>query len=57
MQGIPGTAMLPKAGFPELTEAQVAGVVRFMMASVNLPPDLPAAADGARAGAKAVRAV
>jgi cytochrome c5 len=43
LQGLPGTAMLPKAGFPEMTEAEVAGVVRYMLASVKLPPDLPAA--------------
>jgi cytochrome c5 len=40
LQGMPGTAMLPKAGFPELTESEIAGVVRYMLASVNLPPDL-----------------
>ena len=40
MQGMPGTAMLPKAGFAELTETEVAGVVRYMLASVNLPGDL-----------------
>jgi cytochrome c5 len=44
LQGVPGTAMLPKAGFPELTEAQVGEAVRYMLASVGLPPDLPARA-------------
>ena len=44
LQGMPGTAMLPKAGFAEMTEAEVAGVVRYMLASVKLPPDLAAAA-------------
>jgi cytochrome c5 len=42
--GVPGTAMLPKAGFPELTEAELAGAVRYMMARVGLPPDLAPAA-------------
>jgi len=44
LQGVPGTAMLAKAGFPELTEAQVGEAVRYMLASVGLPPDLPARA-------------
>ena len=43
LQGMPGTAMLPKAGFPELPAEDVAEAVRYMLASVNLPPDLPAA--------------
>jgi cytochrome c5 len=46
--GVPGTAMLPKAGFPELREEEVGAAVRHMLASVNLPADLapaqPAAA-------------
>jgi cytochrome c5 len=44
LRGIPGTAMLPKAGFPELTETEVADAVRYMLAGVNLPQDLAAAA-------------
>ena len=44
LQGMPGTAMLPKAGFPELPADDVAEAVRYMLASVGLPPDLPAAA-------------
>jgi cytochrome c5 len=44
LQGVPGTAMLPKAGFPELTESEVAGAVRHMLALAGLPPDLPASA-------------
>jgi pyruvate/2-oxoglutarate dehydrogenase complex dihydrolipoamide acyltransferase (E2) component len=47
MQGVPGTAMLPKAGFPEMSDAQVAEAVRYLLASVNLPPDLPARAAAA----------
>lgn len=41
LQGVPNTAMLPKAGFPELTESEIADAVRYMMASAGLPPDLP----------------
>jgi cytochrome c5 len=44
LQGVPGTAMLPKAGFPELGEDEVAGAVQYMLATVNLTRDLPAAA-------------
>jgi cytochrome c5 len=44
MQGVPSTAMLPKAGFPELTETEIADAVRYMLASAGLPPDLPARA-------------
>jgi len=44
LQGVPGTAMLPKAGFPELGEDQVAGAVQYMLSTVNLTKDLPAAA-------------
>ena len=42
LQGVPGTAMLPKAGFPELPADDVAAAVRYMLSSVGLPPDLPA---------------
>jgi hypothetical protein len=41
LQGVPNTAMLPKAGFPELTESEIADAVRYMLASAGLPPDLP----------------
>jgi cytochrome c5 len=44
LQGVPGTAMLPKAGFPELPADDVAEAVRYMLSTVNLPPDLPASA-------------
>jgi len=43
LQGMPGTAMLPKAGFPELPADDVAEAVRYMLSTVGLPPDLPAA--------------
>ena len=43
LQGVPGSAMLPKAGFPELGEDEVAGAVQYMLATVNLTRDLPAA--------------
>jgi osmotically-inducible protein OsmY len=36
--------MLPKAGFPELEEQEVAAAVRYMLSTVNLTADLPAAA-------------
>ena len=42
LQGVPGTAMLPKAGFPELPADDVAEAVRYMLSTVDLPPDLPA---------------
>jgi len=42
LRGVPNTAMLPKAGFPELTESEIADALRYMMASAGLPPDLPA---------------
>ena len=51
--GVPGTAMLPKAGFPELRDEEVGAAVRHMLASVSLPADLapaqPAAAPPPRA--------
>jgi cytochrome c5 len=43
LQGVPGTAMLPKAGFPELGDDEVAAAVQYMLATVNLTADLPAA--------------
>jgi cytochrome c5 len=43
LQGVPGTAMLPKAGFPELGDDEVAGAVKYMLSTVNLTADLPAA--------------
>jgi cytochrome c5 len=57
LQGVPGTAMLPKAGFPELREDEVADAVRYMLATVNLPADLPAAepATAAKPAARTVR--
>lgn len=47
LQGVPGTAMLPKAGFPELPADDVAEAVRYMLSTVGLPPDLPATAAAA----------
>ena len=43
LQGMPGTAMLPKAGFAELPADDVAEALRYMLSTVGLPPDLPAA--------------
>jgi len=36
--------MLPKAGFPELSDDEVAAAVRYMLSTVNLSADLPATA-------------
>ena len=55
LQGVPGTAMLPRAGFPELREEEVGEAVRYLLASVNLPPDLPAKASAAAPAAPAPR--
>jgi cytochrome c5 len=55
LQGVPGSAMLPKAGFAELGEDEVASAVRYMLSTVNLTADLPAAppAPAGRAAASA----
>jgi cytochrome c5 len=36
MQGVPGTAMLPKAGFPELSESEVSEALRYMVLGLGL---------------------
>jgi len=36
MQGVPGTAMLPKAGFPELSESEVSEALRYMVLALGL---------------------
>src|SRR5262245_50785153 len=43
LKGVPSTAMLPKAGFPELTDAEVAEAVRYLLATVKLDETLAAA--------------
>jgi len=48
LKGVPSTAMLPKAGFPELTDAQVAEAVRYLLSTVNLDESLRASAAPAR---------
>ena len=34
--GVPGTAMLPKAGFPELSESEVSEALRYMVLGLGL---------------------
>jgi cytochrome c5 len=36
MQGMPGTAMLPKAGFAELSESEVSEALRYMVLGLGL---------------------
>jgi cytochrome c5 len=36
MQGVAGTAMLPKAGFPELSESEVSEALRYMVLGAGL---------------------
>jgi cytochrome c5 len=57
LQGVPGTAMLPKAGFPELGDEEVAGAVQYMLSTVNLTKDLPAAAPAPAASEAAATSV
>lgn len=36
LQGVPGTAMLPRAGFRELTDGEVAEAVQYMLSTLKL---------------------
>lgn len=36
LEGVPGTAMLPRAGFPEMSNAEVAAAVDYMISTLGL---------------------